>query len=336
MTGILEKLGMGSGSRHVRQDLHLEFIRFQKFLENMRAVLRFAEDAKDKLTEEYVFDRHYILSLVDGVLEEATLLAFNASVLTPEAGSRIYARLDAQKEFAQNEFLKPDSLRTESFVVPPSGLDADQETLWLHAVLNWIAGPLPQNRPSLGSFIRYAADEVMEHCRKEALIQKAGRLVRQVQLSGHGSLKAVDFGKTASPAGEPVTSAEHINCRPFGLLVLGLLDTEAPGGAASKEPGNSRWMLFDEDELSLRIKREHTVVHLEAALYGNVSSDFIFLYSRDPFDLKSICPRDAWVEKTEQGTLAWIYDAPAEHLEKQLIQLGSELLRRSERGSAHE
>jgi hypothetical protein len=336
MTGILEKLGMGSGSRNVRQDLHLEFIRFQKFLENMRAVLRFTEDAKDKLTEEYVFDRHYILSLVDGVLEEATLLAFNASVLTPAAGSRIYLRLDEQKEFAQNEFLKPDSLRMDSFAAPPSGLDADPETLWLHAVLNWIAGPLPQNRPSLSDFIRHVVDEVMEHCRKEALIQKAGRSARRVQLSGHGSLKVVDFGKTAAPAEEPVTSAEHINCRPFGLLVLGLLDTAASGIADSKKSGTGRWMLFDEDELSLRVKKEHTVIHLEAALYGNVISDFIFLYSRDPFDLKSICPGDAWVEKTERGTLAWIYDAPAEYLEKQLIQLGSELLRRSECGSAHE
>ena len=74
------------------------------------------------------------------------------------------------------------------------------------------------------------------------------------------------------------------------------------------------------------MQRDNAKIHLEAALYGNVASDFIFLYFQDPYDLGSVLPQGSWVEKTGQGTLAWIYDVPTDYLEKQLVQLGSLLL----------
>ena len=57
-----------------------------------------------------------------------------------------------------------------------------------------------------------------------------------------------------------------------------------------------------------------------------VPSDFIFLYSHDPFDLQRALPQGFWVEKTSRGTLAWNYDIPTDYLEKCLVHLGPVLL----------
>ena len=69
MTGILEKISSNVRIRNARTDLHLEFLRFRKFLRNIRDVVGIIEDGKDKLQEEYIFDGHYVLSLVDDILE---------------------------------------------------------------------------------------------------------------------------------------------------------------------------------------------------------------------------------------------------------------------------
>jgi len=326
MAGIFKKLGGNVRGRNLQKELYLEFIRFRKFLENMRAVIDLIEDAKNKLREEYIFDRHYVLSLVDGVLEEVSMLAFNASVLAPAAGKEIYRQVDAYKKFAQEEFLERRSVYWEKFFVPSSSRDADPEIQLLSAVLNWFAGPLPQDQPSVMDFIRYVTDRVLRNCRKVELIKKAGASVGNVKLGELSSLKLVDVGGISSPDSELSVSHRDINCRPFGLLFIGSLEGTASGGIYREESGMDRWMLFDEESISLRLSGENVKIHLEATLYGNVASDFIFLYSQNPIPLGSDILRGFWVEKTGQGTIAWIYDVSTDRLEKQLIQLGSMLL----------
>ena len=88
----------------------------------------------------------------------------------------------------------------------------------------------------------------------------------------------------------------------------------------------NRWMLYDEENISLRLSGENEKIHLEASLSGNVATDFIFLYSQNPFDSKCAFPEGSWVENTGQGTIAWIFDVPTDHLERELVQLGPMLL----------
>jgi hypothetical protein len=289
----------------------------------MRDVIRFIEDARDKLSEEYVFDRHYILSLVDSVLEESAMLAFNASVLSPNSGSRIYTQLDDQKHFVQEEFLMPDTVRINRFSFPASYVETDLETQWLYAALNWLTGPLPNEQPALMDFIRCVVDEVMEHDRKDDLVQTAGISIGCSNSKEHNLLRAIDFSESSTLPVESGLSAENINCRPFGLLLLGFTDEARSGEDSREETGTGNWMIFNEEEISLRLYRDNTILHLEARLHGDVSTDFIFLYSQNPFDFTRVCPKDAWVEKTQRGSLAWLYDIPTMQLEKHLIQLGS-------------
>jgi len=326
MTGILEKLGILNQDGKALKELRLEFIRFRKFLENMRQVIRIVEDAKDKLREEYIFDRHYILSLVDRIVEESSMMAFNASVLSPSAGSKIYTLLDDITAFAEEEFLKSDTMRLERFSVPRECGDSDPETVWLHGVLNWFEGPLPGNRTAVVDFLSSVSDEVLANCRKDELVRRSATAFSERILDERISLKLFDIDGTAPPGGELHVSPEHIKCRPFGLLFIGYRDGKPPVESNGNAHETDSWMLFDEDNFSLRINTSDGKIHLETTFFGSTASDFIYLYALDPFDLKSLCPHGSWVLKTERGTMAWMYDIPTAELEKQLIQIGSVLL----------
>jgi hypothetical protein len=325
MAGILERLHIGTSGRNAHRNLHLAFLRFQRFLENMREILRRVDDAREKLDEEYIFDRHYILSLVDSVLDECSRLAFNASVLAPAAGERIFQSMDVHKEFAQNRFLKSSAGTPDG--LSPSDPEADPEVQFLQAVLEWLEGPPLRGQPLLLDFLRDTADAVMQLCRKDELLRAEGSPAKHVDLKGCGPLEIVDFSD-AAPDESSAASIENLQCRPFSLLVLGLIDEGIPGSCPGNEADATRWMLFDRETMSLRIHRNNRVVHLEAALYGKAASDFVFLYSQSPEDMQTLCPEDVRVEKTGRGSMAWIYDAPPERLEKLLVQMGSVLLRR--------
>jgi len=326
MAGILEKFSGSSRIRNARTDLHLEFLRFRKFLENMRGIINIIRDGKDKLQEEYIFDRHYVLSLLDGVLENAAMMAFNASVLAPTAGREIYSRLDDCRKFAQEEFLESTEPRLDIFSLASDCRDKDPETQMLSAVVNWLTGPMAEDRPAMMDFIRYVSDAVMENCRKTDLIQKISPFVGKVKLSDDAFLRAVDINEASSEKNDGFVSLSDIPCRPFGLMVLGFVERNAPGEFPVQASEVDRWMIFDEEAVSLRLLCDNRRIHLEASFSGDVASDYVFLYSRKPFDLKRTLPQGFWVEETGQGALAWSYDVPTDNLEKKLIQLGSMLL----------
>ena len=322
MAGILEKLSGNAKIRNTRTDLYLEFIRFRKFLENAREVVSFIEDAREKLREEYIFDTHYVLSLVDGVLERIAMLAFNASVLTPDSGKDIYAQLDVHKAFAKEAFLKSPGFKGENFSLPSSGPNDDPEVLLLRAVLAWLQGPLPEKHPSVMDFMLNVADEVIEE-----LLKKVPPSVEKVKVGEHNELNLINFNEDSPPKHERTVSPQDIQCRPSGLMLLGFLEGEDSGGSGPGESETNRWMIVNDDEVSLRIFGKTRNILLEATLRGDIASDYVFLYSKNPFDLSSVLPQGFWIEKTRKGSLAWNDNVPTAHLEKNLLQLGSMLLR---------
>ncbi|MBN2242961.1 MAG: hypothetical protein JW793_09755 [Acidobacteria bacterium] len=328
MAGILEKIGGGARIRNARTELLLQFLRFRKFLENMKEMIRIIEDGKDKLGEEYIFDRHYVLSLVDGVLENAAMMAFDASVLAPAAGRNVYRRLDAQRKFAREEFLQsPGIMRMEHFPLSAAHKDKDPETLLLSAVVNWFTGPLERGSPSVMDFIRTAADAVIGNCGKDEPVENAGSYSGKVKLSGGGLLQTFDINGIAPAGGKGFVSPGDIPCRPFGLMRLGSVENPVSAGISATESGIERRMIFDRESISLGLRCNEGKIHLEATLSGDVASDYIFLYFRKPFDSRHELSRGFQVEETGEGILAWYRDVPTDDLEKQLVRLGSILLR---------
>jgi hypothetical protein len=327
MAGILEKISGAARIRNARMELLLEFLRFRKFLENMKEVIDIIEDGRDKLREEYIFDTHYVMSLVDGVLENGARLAFDASVLAPSAGREIYRRLDAHRKFAREAFLESPGAGMEKFPLSSAHRDKDPETLLLSAVVNWLTGPLEQGQPAFMDLIRYVSDAVIGHCRKDEIVERLGASVGKVKLGDDGFLRTVDIYGISRSENKEFTSLSDVPCRPFGPMVLGFMERTVPGGFPAPDSGTDRWMIFDEEEISLRLRCNDRKIHLEASFSGDVASDYIFLYCRKPFDFRHELSGGFWVEETGQGSLAWYYDVPTDNLEKQLVRLGSILLR---------
>ncbi|MCD6584606.1 MAG: hypothetical protein J7K96_02480, partial [Desulfobacteraceae bacterium] len=99
---ILEKLKkIGHKEPEIRQ-FCIQTIRFKKFLENARALLDLFNDGREKALGEYIFDRHYVVSLIDSVIERLGMMVYDASVLVPKSGETLYAIYDKHKLAASN------------------------------------------------------------------------------------------------------------------------------------------------------------------------------------------------------------------------------------------
>ena len=54
------------------------------------------DDGREKALEEYIFDRHYVVTLIDKVVETLGMMVFDACVLVPERGKEFYHVYDRQ------------------------------------------------------------------------------------------------------------------------------------------------------------------------------------------------------------------------------------------------
>jgi hypothetical protein len=324
MTGLLEQLSGDAKNRKRRAEMHLQFLRLRRFLDNVRDIITRVEDARDKLQQEYIFDRHYVLFLIDGILEGLSMAAFNASVLVPSSGNEIYRKLDDLKKFAREAFLQPSSIYKNDFELSPIFRDADPETRLLASILNWYTGPMPETRPVLQDFIRFVVDEVF--CSESIDFEKKSAGAGEVELGDGNTLKLVDIDGISDSCKKRHVRAGSIICRPFGLLFLGFMDAGRDRTPQSGGSDVARWMLYSEEAVSLRLNGSNFSVHLEATLFGDIASDSIFLYFQNPFDPGSALFSEFQAITTKRGTFAWIFDIPTDYLERQLIRLGPELL----------
>lgn len=94
--GILEKLKQIGQKEPEINRLCIQQIRFQQFIENAKKLLDLFEDGREKALEEYIFDRHYVITLIDRVVERLGMMVYDACVLVPESGKEFYLVYDQQ------------------------------------------------------------------------------------------------------------------------------------------------------------------------------------------------------------------------------------------------
>jgi hypothetical protein len=166
MKNIIGRLKKGSSVQGLTE-ARLQLARFRKLLENTRAIMTLVEDGREKFREEYIFDRHYVTSLVDRVIERVGMLVFDAMVLAPEGGEALYRLHDRLKGFAVEHFIREEKQCSSSGNIS-SGLKPipeEPELRMLSSVLDWITGPLPDGEPSIMDFIRLSFDHVIPSLR---------------------------------------------------------------------------------------------------------------------------------------------------------------------------
>lgn len=319
---FLEKLLLGLKVPALTRE-KLLIARFRKLLENARAVMNLMEDGREKLREEYIFDRHYVTSLVDGVIERAGMMAFDASVLVPEGGEAVFLLHDRLKTEAISLFLNNEGANHEAIANQmPGPLPEEPELRMLACVIAWMSGTLPGDRPSMMAFIRKVFDTaapavLAAHdpgAAKTTLTWECGGVANQVAVAD------LEAGSN-SPAPE---NWREVECRPLELLLTGPETTEPTGG---KTASIRHWAAVTaKDRLSLRRLDPGFRIDLETNVSGHLDADFIFLFAEHPAQLAPFLPEGFHLEKTAVGEMAWRYDTPGQDLETGLARIGSALL----------
>jgi hypothetical protein len=322
MKKLLERLKKGP-KLHPLVQAKLEVYRFRKLLENARAIMTLVADGHEKLKEEYIFDRHYVVSLVDQVLERSGMLVFDAVVLVPDGGEALYRLHDQLKAFAVNQFIK-DSPGANDIFPDPGDIPEEPEFKLLFKMLAWTIGPLKNGYPTMMDFIRQIFDHIIPFIRNSHYSEPDKSWI---EISGNTANHRIGvISLETGPIKEGRVIINELVCKPLGLMFIGA-SQDLSNNALQKPKSEKKWIAFiGKDQLSMRGTGTENRIYLEATLSGHTDSDFIFIFAESPLDLKRITPPGFHMENTQLGALAWSYDVSGKTLEANLTQLGELLL----------
>jgi hypothetical protein len=306
-------------------EARLTLARLRKLLENARAIMNLLTDGQEKLREEYIFDRHYVTSLVDQVIERSGMLVFDAVVLAPEGGEALYLLHDKLKAFAVDQFIKGSGeTGIDNTVALQEPIPEEPELRLLARVLTWATGQLPNGIVSAMDFIRRIFDHIIPVFRDGRYFKMAKSWL---ELEGAGVKHQIRvIGLETETIKEDLVFINDLECRPLGMMFIGAGQEQSENKGQKQQPIR-KWIAFiGKEHLSLRGIDTDNKVYLEATFSGHMDSDFIFIFSENPMDPKAFIPPAFHIEKTELGTLAWSYDVSGQNMENSLTQLGTHLL----------
>lgn len=310
------------------RDFCIETIRFKKFLENARVLLDLFADGREKVLGEYIFDRHYVVTLIDGVVDRLGMMVFDAVVLAPESGEGLYAAYDRHKLAARNLIEKGTA---GTGAAADDG--TDPEFRLLSEVLKWCEGAGPADGTSVLAFMRRTFFQVIQRLesnaakeRKKNALEKAG-----IPAAGMG-IYVVDLWKDAVETPAKNRSVRDFASIPFRRLLVdaGQGNAETPGLPSGN--GAARWVAaVSEYQLSLSALRPDARLRLETLASGHESSDFIFIFADSQALLDKILPDGFHVERADDGQFAWSLDMRAKTIEDALMIIGRNLFAESGR-----
>jgi len=313
------RAGRGDGSA----DVLIQALRFRNLLENSRAVYDYLAEAEEKLRGEYIFDRQFVVSLADGVLECLGKIVFDACVLSPSSAEEICIRYDRQKNLARMLLL--DGSAAAAAVCP----ETISEELWeypeyrlLANALSWIGRDAAERDATALQLLRFAIDRAVMGLSSSREIRRPRH---QLQMEAGGTLHSLGMisqGGGVQGSASPRLGLRDLRCRPLGLMLIGG-DCRPADEAATRSIGLRYWYaVAGEERLDLWSEKGGADVRLHASLSGQAGSDFIFLYAIPPADPREFVPDDFRIETGEVGSACWSFGKPAAELEDNLIHLG--------------
>jgi len=302
------------------RDFCIQTIRFKKFLENARAMLDLIEDGREKALGEYIFDRHYVVSLIDSVIERLGMMVYDACVLAPQSGVELYAGYDRHKLAAANLISgkspagKTGASETVTLTEPEYQLLSD--------ALFWLNGKDRADAETVMAFMKQVFFHVIQGI--EPTDAAKNRL-----LFDTSNVKAtdmnfyiIDLWKDALAPPEKKRTARGFNCVPLKHLLM-----DADCGESKTGTGNSSsdpdWVAaVTEYQLSLNSLKPDLEFRLETLASGDAQSDFIFIFAGKSTNLDSLLPAGFHIEKAHYGQLAWDLDLSAKTIEDSLMNIG--------------
>lgn len=302
-------------------------VRFKKMLDHGRILHNLFADGQEKYSSEYIFDFHYIVTLIENVMGNLSKLVFHASVLVPEGSENLFMELDKIKEEAKKFICEANSQSKVN--IPHSNsstsLLQEPELILLKEVTGWFDDPLFE-RQTIQSFL----SDVFHHVLGFSFMKsdEAGTVFFLRSNSFSGKIKAVPFFDITNEIHRP---EKIINfCRPLNFMCRDV-DIQKEGDHEKKVFSKFWTAVYDENYLSLSFTMGNEIAfRLESCVFGNQTGDFIFVYSASKVGLDEIissCGDNFDLVSNRYNKYGWCCNIPVAEMEKILINIGDKIFK---------
>ena len=332
---ILERLKkMGQKEPEIRQ-FCLQTIRFKQFLQNARALFALFDDGREKSLGEYIFDRQYVTTLIDAVVERLGMMVYDACVLSPASGKALYASYDGQKLRARNLLsLSPPG---KSAKAPETTVSTDPEYQLLFDALNWFNGKDATQDPTVMAFMEQIFFKVIQSMdsglaeiqafESMATMERLTGLKTRPGRAGDLGIYLVDLWKDGAVEPGEERPTRHGISLPLAYLLKDA-KAKAPGETKAKAHNPPEWIAgVSEHQLSLNRVKPDFKFRLESFACGDAQSDFIFIFADKSMGLDNLLSPGFHVERTDHGQFAWRLDISTQALEEELMMIGHSLFK---------
>jgi len=321
----------------------LKTVRFRKLLENFRLLVELIDDARDKMSGEYIFDRQYVVVLLDKVLEKLGMLVFDAAVMVPDEASALYAGYQRHKRRVVDDILRPSTPeKREHGAGAAIAFDEEPEFRLLSSVLEWMEGTPAAGEDSLLTFVKQIFDHVAPGI-QDSFGGSGGLQTIDIELAGTTNrIELADLTGCPAAMGDGEGPDRAIQSRTLALMLVGAEEEggEAPSVAGERKAESVRhWMaVADEENIDLWRIGSGDTLHVVASVGSQAAADFIFIYAHKPFGETDDLLHEFRVLETDRGLLAWMYAVASGDIERNIIRLGRAVFgaeRSDENGSRH-
>jgi hypothetical protein len=302
------------------RDFCIQTIRFKKFLENARAMLDLFEDGREKALGEYIFDRHYVVSLIDSVIERLGMMVYDACVLVPKSGEDLYAGYDRHKLAAANliNWKGPAGKTGES----ETAILSEPEYQLLSDALFWLTGKDATDAETVMGFMKQTFFHVIQGLESTDAVKNRTLFETSNVKATDMGLYLIDLWKDALALPETKRAARDCNSVPLKHLLMDAGGGESKIGDGNRQ-GDPDWVaLVTEYQLSLKSLKPDLEFRLETLASNDAQSDFIFIFAGQSANLNKLLPAGFHIEKTRYGHLAWNLDMSAKTIEDSLMTIG--------------
>jgi|GEM_PF-5263729 hypothetical protein len=302
----------------------LDNIRFKKLLGHSRQLINLFEDGKEKLKGEYIFDLHYVTSLLEETTDLLGKIVYNASVLSPGGSQSFFYTLDSYKEVAKETVLSAGSKNKVNIPhkASSSSLSSEPEFRLLEKVTGWFGEPPYNNLMPVKKIIA----EIFNHLFQTLAFP--GEKDDEAKIVFNNILNRLNLYYFYNIP-EFIDDAELYlkSCRPFRYLGSEL-NSESQN-YFNKSLKEKIWTAFlADDYLSLVLWDEtNPVIKLDSCIEGSDESDFIFISSGKDIDISEITDRNFSVVNDFYLSYGWSYSLSLDDFQKSLSRIGKLLFK---------
>jgi hypothetical protein len=318
---IFNKLNMIWHKHSEKNEFLIQTIRFKKLLENAKALLDLFEDGNEKIRGEYILDRHYVISLIDGIIEKLGMIVYDTCTLSPERGEYLYEqyyvfKLKAQAMISGGNTNEHEDARAGA--MSEKIIFNDPEYRLLSDVLSWFNG---EETPAVMNLMKQAFVDSIRAIEKINDLKKDS-VFKDIGFNEMNHIYMVDQWKYEAPVIINPGSLDDIYSIPLKLLLLDAFNNSS----RDKNKIGGEWIVAaSEYEISLMNLTENFRFRLDATVSGYEESDYIFVFTDNHLDTEKILPAGFHKEKIHFGNLCWKLDVSSTTIEDSLITIGRNL-----------